>query len=80
MINILNREYSLKLDLRFRCNNPDMQFMQFDKNTSDFFIRIERGTEDVDLSNSIITLAVIKPDNTTDAMFLDIRNDKLYAD
>ena len=79
MINILNREYSLKLDLRFRCNNPDMQFMQFDKNTSDFFICIERGTEDVDLSNAIITLAVIKPDNTTDAMFLDIRNNELYA-
>ena len=76
---MLNREYSLKLDLQFRCNNPDMQFMQFDKNTSDFFIRIERGTENVNLSNAIITLAVIKPDNTTDAMFLDIRNNELYA-
>lgn len=76
---MLGRQYSLKLDLRFRCNNPDMQFMQFDKNTSDFFICIERGTEDVNLSNTIITLAVIKPDNTTDAMFLDIRNNELYA-
>lgn len=77
---MLNREYNLKLNLQFRCNyNSDMQFMKFDKNTSDFFIRIERGTEDVDLSNSIITLAVIKPDNTTDAMFLDIVNNELYA-
>ncbi|CEK34386.1 Collagen triple helix repeat (20 copies) [[Clostridium] sordellii] len=81
MINILNRSYDIKLDLQFSYNNnPDLKFMQFDKNTSDFFIRIERGTEDVNLSNTIITLAVIKPDNTTDAMFLDIRNDKLYAD
>ena len=77
---MLNRSYDIKLDLQFSYNNnPDLKFMQFDKNTSDFFVRIERGTEDVDLSNSIITLAVIKPDNTTDAMFLDIVNSELYA-
>lgn len=76
----MNRKYNLKLDLQFRCNNDsDMQFMQFDKNTSDFFIQINNCDEPIDLSNSIVTLAVIKPDTTTDAMFLDIVNNELYA-
>ena len=76
----MNRKYNLKLDLQFRCNNDsDMQFMQFDKNTSDFFIQINNCEESIDLSNSIVILAVIKPDNTTDAMFLDIINNELYA-
>lgn len=76
----MNRKYNLKLDLQFGCNNnPDLKFMQFDKNTSDFFIRIKKCSEIVDLSNAIVTLAVIKPDNTTDAMFLDIVNNELYA-
>lgn len=76
----MNRKYNLKLDLQFRCNNDsDMQFMQFDKNTSDFFIQINNCEEPIDLSNSIVTLAVIKPDTTTDAMFLDIVNNELYA-
>lgn len=76
----MDRKYNLKLDLQFRCNNDsDMQFMQFDKNTSDFFIQINNCEEPIDLSNSIVILAVIKPDNTTDAMFLDIVNNELYA-
>lgn len=76
----MNRKYNLKLDLQFGCNNnPDLKFMQFDKNTSDFFIRIKKCSEIVDLSNAIVTLAVIKPDNTIDAMFLDIVNNELYA-
>ena len=37
---LMNRNYNLKLDLQFRCNNSIMKFNQFDNETSDFFIRI----------------------------------------
>ena len=36
----MNKNYNLKLDLQFRCNNQTMKFSQFDNNTSDFFMRI----------------------------------------
>lgn len=46
----MNRKYNLKLDLQFRCNNSNMEFNQFDKNTSDFFIQINRSGKEIDLS------------------------------
>ena len=36
----MNKNYNLKLDLQFRCNNQTMKFNQFDNNTSDFFMKI----------------------------------------
>lgn len=37
---MINRKYNLKLDLQFRCNNSNMEFKQFDKNTSDFLFKL----------------------------------------
>ena len=34
---LMNKNYNLKLDLQFRCNNSIMKFNQFDNNTSDFY-------------------------------------------
>ena len=34
---LMNKNYNLKLDLQFRCNNSIMKFNQFDNNASDFF-------------------------------------------
>lgn len=76
----MNRKYNLKLDLQFRCNNSVMKFNQFDNNTSDFFIRITRSGELFDVNNAIAILAVIKPDNTSQAQFLEIKEGKVYAD
>ena len=39
----MNKNYNLKLDLQFRCNNSIMTFNEFDNNTSDFFMRITNG-------------------------------------
>ncbi len=75
----MNRKYNLKLDLQFRCNNSTMKFDEFDNNTSDFFIRVTRAGELIDISKAIVTLVVIKPDNTTDAQFLEIQDSKVYA-
>lgn len=75
----MNKKYNLKLDLQFRCNNSTMKFDEFDNNTSDFFIRVTRAGELIDISKAIVTLVVIKPDNTTDAQFLEIQDSKVYA-
>ena len=76
----MNRKYNLKLDLQFRCNNSTMKFRQSDNKTSDFFIRITRSGELFDVNNAIAILAVIKPDNTSQAQFLEIKEGKVYAD
>ena len=33
----MNKQYNLKLDLQFRCDNSIITFNEFDNNTSDFF-------------------------------------------
>ena len=76
----MDRKYNLKLDLQFRCNNSTMKFDEFDKNTSDFFIRVTRGNKLIDISKAIVTLAVIKPDKTADAQFVEIRDNNVYCD
>jgi hypothetical protein len=57
-----------------------MKFRQSDNKTSDFFIRITRSGELFDVNNAIAILAVIKPDNTSQAQFLEIKEGKVYAD
>ena len=76
----MNRKYNLKLDLQFRCNNSTMKFDEFDNNTSDFFIRVTRAGELIDISKAIVTLVVIKPDNSVDAQFVDIDSNRAYCD
>lgn len=76
----MDRKYNLRLDLQFRCNNSVMKFDEFDKNTSDFFIRVTRGNKLIDISKAIVTLVVIKPDNTTEAQFVTIENNNVYCD
>ncbi len=73
----MNRKYNLRLDLQFRCNNSVMKFRQSDNKTSDFFMRIR---ELFNIDNAIVILAIIKPDNTSQAQFLEIREGKIYAD
>ena len=76
---MLNRNYNLKLDLQFRCNNSNMEFNQFDKNTSDFFIKINRSGKGIDLSKALVTLMVIKPNGNVDSQFLDVTENGVYA-
>lgn len=76
----MDRKYNLRLDLQFRCNNSPIKFDEFDKNTSDFFIRITKGNKLIDISKAIVTLAVIKPDKTADAQFVEIRDNNVYCD
>ena len=75
----MNKKYNLKLDLQFRCNNSTMKFDEFDNNTSDFFIRVTRAGELIDISKAIVTLVVIKPDNSVDAQFVDIDSNRAYC-
>ncbi|CEN81004.1 BppU family phage baseplate upper protein [Paraclostridium sordellii] len=76
---MLNRKYNLKLDLQFRCNNSNMEFNQFDKNTSDFFIQINRSGKEMDLSKALVTLMVIKPNGNVDSQFLEVAEGGVYA-
>lgn len=76
----MDKNYNLRLDLQFRCNNSVMKFDEFDKNTSDFFIGVTRGNKLIDISKAIVTLVTIKPDNTTEAQFVTIENNNVYCD
>ena len=76
----MDRKYNLKLDLQFRCNNSVMKFRQSDNKTSDFFMRITTGGELFNIDNAIVILAIIKPDKSSQAQFLEVREGKIYAD
>ena len=76
----MNKNYNLKLDLQFRCNNSIMKFNQFDNNTSDFFIRITNGGNLVDIEKAIVVLAIIKPSGKVASQFVEVENGLVYAD
>ena len=75
----MNKEYNLKLDLQFRCNNSKMIFDEFDENTSDFFMQIRRQGQEVDISNAIPTLLVLKPSGTAVSQILNIKDNLIYG-
>lgn len=75
----MNRGYNLKLDLQFRCNNSIMSFDEFDNNTSDFFIKITRQGKDIDISNTIPTLLVLKPSGVAVSQILKVENNCIYG-
>lgn len=76
----MDRKYNIRLDLQFRCNNSVMKFRQSDNKTSDFFMRITSDGDLFNIDNSIVILAVIKPDQSVQSQFLEIREGKVYAD
>ena len=76
----MDRKYNIRLDLQFRCNNSVMKFRQSDNKTSDFFMRITSDGDLFNIDNSIVILAVIKPDNTSQSQFLEVKEGKVYAD
>ena len=76
----MNKNYNLKLDLQFRCNNSIMKFNQFDNNTSDFFIKISNGGKSFDVEKAIVVLAIIKPSGKVASQFVKVKNDVIYAD
>ena len=76
----MNKNYNLKLDLQFRCNNQTMKFNQFDNNTSDFFMKINNGGKPFNAEKAIVVLASIKPSGKVSSQFIEVRNDVIYAD
>ena len=77
----MNKEYKIKLDLNKKLYNRKMVFNQFDENVNDFYIEVTKNNEVVkDLDKSIITLVAIKPNNTVDAQFIEVKEGKIYAD
>ena len=75
----MNKDYNLRLDLQFRCNNPVMKFDKFDNDTSDFFIQINSGGKLFDIENAIVVLAAIKPNGKVECQFVDVDNGLVYA-
>lgn len=77
----MNKEYKIKLDLNKKLYNRKMVFNQFDENVNDFYIEVTKNNEVVkDLDKSIITLVAIKPNNTVDAQFIEVKEGQIYAD
>ena len=75
----MNKNYNLKLDLQFRCNNSKMIFDEFDENTSDFFMQINRQGQEVDISNAIPTLLVLKPGGAAVSQILNVKDNLIYG-
>ena len=77
----MNKEYKIKLDLNKKLYNKKMTFNQFDENVNDFYIEVTKNNEVVkDLDKSIVTLVAIKPNNTVDAQFIEVKEGQIYAD
>ena len=76
----MNKNYNLKLDLQFRCNNQTMKFNQFDNNTSDFFMKISNSGKSFDIEKALVVLAVIKPSGKVSSQFVEVKNGLVYAD
>ena len=76
----MNKKYNLRLDLQFRCNNSLMKFRQSDNKTSDFFIQITRAGQQINIDNAIVILAVVKPSGLVQSQFLEVKDNKVYAD
>lgn len=77
----MNKEYKIKLDLNKKLYNKKMAFNQFDENVNDFYIEVTKNNELVkDLDKSIVTLVAIKPNNTVDAQFIEVKEGQIYAD
>lgn len=78
---MLLKKYELTYDTIYKSNNITMNFNEFDVDTSDFVVTVTRKGVQVDLKGSIATIAVIKPNNSVDAQFIDvIDTSKLYCD
>ena len=56
----MNKNYGLKLDLQFKTRPTSMVFDEFDENTSDFFMQINRQGQLIDMPNAMPTLLVLK--------------------
>ena len=77
----MNKEYKIKLDLNKKIYNKKMTFNQFDENVNDFYIEVTKNNEVVkDLDKSIVILVAIKPNNTVDAQFIEVKEGQIYAD
>lgn len=78
---MLLKKYELTYDTIYKSNNITMNFNEFDVDTSDFVVTVTRKGVQVDLKGSIATIAVIKPNSSVDAQFIDvIDTSKLYCD
>lgn len=49
-----------------------MKFNKFDKNTSDFFIKINNNGKDLDLSKVLLVIMVMKPSGKIESQFLEV--------
>lgn len=76
---MLSKKYNLKLDIKFKCNNSNMEFNQFDENTSDFFIKINSNGKDLDLSRVLAVIMVEKPSGKVESQFLEVSEFGAYC-
>ena len=57
----LDKKYSIHLDLINNIKNENMKFSLSDNETSDFYIKITKSMGEVDLTDKVVNLYVVKP-------------------
>lgn len=70
---MVNRKYAnITLDLQRNIRNETLEFYISDDETSDFYVKVLRANNPVELDKAIITLCVIDPKGASKSQFMEV--------
>ena len=70
---MVNRKYAnITLDLQRNIKNETLEFYISDDETSDFYVKVLRSNNPVELDKAIVTLCVIDPNGVSKSQFMEV--------
>lgn len=70
---MVNRKYAnITLDLQRNIKNETLEFYISDDGTSDFYVKVLRANNPVELNKAIVTLCVIDPKGVSKSQFMEV--------
>lgn len=70
---MVNRKYAnITLDLQHNIKNETLEFYISDDGTSDFYVKVLRANNPVELNKAIVTLCVIDPKGVSKSQFMEV--------
>lgn len=70
---MVNRKYAnITLDLQRDIRNETLEFYISDDETSDFYVKVLRANNPIELNNAIVTLCVIDPKGVSKSQFMEV--------
>ena len=72
---MVNRKYAnITLDLQRNIKNETLEFYISDDETSDFYVKVLRANNPIELNKAIVTLCVIDPKGVSKSQFMEATN------